>query len=128
MACVVMLRAAPLPRGCSLLLGMDISKPVNSCVLLDAAGGKVVRAVPDLSQRLGEEMFVERELYLSAYDPQGWLEVLSRLTGKRAGGPGWANSAGEYATRFFKLGTWEWVQMLCRERERRKGETEMSRK
>ncbi len=51
------------------------------------------------------------------YDRHGWKEVLDRLMGKPEQPPArWAGSVAQYASNFYDLGTWEWLQVLIASR------------
>ena len=79
----------------------------------------VFSAMAELTEDFARYLF---DCFASSAGPEGdsyWCAVLDRLMKKPATLPGiWLGSAGEYASRFFTIGSWNWLVTVSDLRKR----------
>jgi hypothetical protein len=118
--CWVAVRTAWLPRGYAVRQVLDLSvPPPNGWSVYSYLDGKYLNCAWRIGHDLADEVF---EAWALAPGPRGdssWHAVLDRLRGVPQEPAGvWHGSIAEYASRYFAVGTWQWVQTLVMFRER----------
>lgn len=106
-------------RGKGTHLLLDVSAPNASAyaVIVSHVGVVVWRAL-DLNEAQAVELYDAMQMAPGKEGEGAWLCVLARCRGRPARVARWEGSPAEYASRFFDIGTFEWVVTLNAIRER----------
>lgn len=121
MSCRVVLWSRLLPRGKLVQVYLDLSAEGPKNHMMAVYQGPINRGDRRPYTRIVafRDLTYSEALSWAEYQDQlpgpqpdsSWLAVLGRLMGRQEY-QSWAGSAAEYATRYYPLGTWEWVQVL----------------
>jgi hypothetical protein len=114
----VLLKYTQLARGRAIgvFLDLHVEPPLN-CQVLQSYKDQIYDASPFIERSVALDLAEELELCCAG--PEGssdWKDAWARITEKEEPRAKWEGSAAELATRFYAIGTWNWIVTLteCR--------------